>query len=1587
MAKSAQDRSQSKDADPAVWFVRAGGAKAYGPVPFQQLYKWAIENRIAPGATVSNDGTAWVPAESVAALRMEWMVRRSDGRAFGPFNLRATPVLVRAGILPSDATLAHVRSGKRLTVAEVIAADGDAQISPPPPEAPPAVDAPLQKNLEKEHQLRLEKEAEVTRLMEEFAAETDASSTLIDELKGYLDRQTAEIERLQDEAKSRDAEMKLRDEKPAGPAAEAPEQIKSLESLIQAEEARRADIEKQATGTQQELSNRVEALSGEKDDLVAKVIQAEQATQTARKGAAAEEEKLENLGRKHEEECSLRSERYQDLEARLTQTEAAAAAREVELEGQIQSLSDERDVVETDRQQLRAEKEEVEAVVIAREGEKIAAVHLQLEGSFAETQTMLAQLEEARQLQENTQAEVGSARSELAAYRDVADGELAAKADELRTATEKKNAAERERTRVLDQLAALNEALESSQKRLQGRDQDSAHKSKEFEQRCQKLESEREALRDRGRVLDRRVVELTSSEEKLQETLATGAKRVAELESRVSDDELRMGKDQDLLEAELKTRTEQNADLRAQLDRTQGALQASGDSAKEAQSRQHGGQETVLRLQGELTSLTQELTAARRGGEKEIAARDMRVAELEREIEARMAERDTHASEVERKQRQIDDAQKQFGRVQAELEKASGELADQRAQTKETQAHALQEETVRQEEKEAATTRFRTLEAELKHREVELAGLRDKLEQEESEVTTIKKGRKHREENLRGDIKRLKQDIETLGDHVNDGREALRQTRAELLQEREKAALQERERKQELHALQEELKNARAEHARAAQEMGTVAVQASQKDQDIAALTIQGQSLQSNLQSTEDARAELQRQREIAERESAKREAEFAEQSKSTKGELNRHIAELRQQIDAATNDTRAKTEELEKVRREFGERPPAGEADAEALREQLDADAKQHAEAQAALERAVGELKDRLTEEAEAASHGIKTEQELRAAAEAALAQAQKEFKRKVADGIQDLRDQLRSAEERRARAEESLKHIEEAGDKESAALHEASATLEAERGKTAKLEGDLKQARTDAQELRGAEEALLEEREKVQRTERARAEAAQAAEALKAKLAGERKKVGQARKAAEALKAKTKIELAAHGEKTRHAADDARKAIHMAETLKKTEAELASARTVAEEVEKERKKALDNEVREARDREAAEAGLMAEREKRTNAESALRRAVDERLSQVLALEAKVTQSERDAEQVTQEIKRLETQIQQTAQKEPLAPAAATRATIMTTPKTWHVRLEDRTVMGPVNFIELREWANQCRIYPGHEVSDDQISWRSAESVPELGMCWKIKLPDGTDYGPLNLFAVRDLVDNGSISSDAEVTHVDKGLTVTAGAIPSPEVVAVVTGSESPVQGNAEVTSRPEWHLKLDDDNIMGPVSLAELATWAAQCRLYPGHQVSKDKSSWTAVETVPELKMEWTVPLVDGSTYGPLNLFAIPDLIADGAVAGDAKVNHKLTRLEIPAARIPAPELLEFVREPGVPQQEETLGVEELAVRFETALERIEQLEKEIHSLHETTSGPPTETVVPRPPPLSIKAELQNRLNKIAEKLDDSE
>ena len=43
-----------------------------------------------------------------------------------------------------------------------------------------------------------------------------------------------------------------------------------------------------------------------------------------------------------------------------------------------------------------------------------------------------------------------------------------------------------------------------------------------------------------------------------------------------------------------------------------------------------------------------------------------------------------------------------------------------------------------------------------------------------------------------------------------------------------------------------------------------------------------------------------------------------------------------------------------------------------------------------------------------------------------------------------------------------------------------------------------------------------------------------------------------------------------------------------------------------------------------------------------------------------------------------------------------------------------------------------------------------------------------------------------------------------------------------------------------------------------------------------------------MPALEMKWMVTLVDGAEYGPINKFAVNDLIADGSVSEDAELVH---------------------------------------------------------------------------------------------------
>lgn len=96
-----------------------------------------------------------------------------------------------------------------------------------------------------------------------------------------------------------------------------------------------------------------------------------------------------------------------------------------------------------------------------------------------------------------------------------------------------------------------------------------------------------------------------------------------------------------------------------------------------------------------------------------------------------------------------------------------------------------------------------------------------------------------------------------------------------------------------------------------------------------------------------------------------------------------------------------------------------------------------------------------------------------------------------------------------------------------------------------------------------------------------------------------------------------------------------------------------------------------------------------------------------------------------------------------------------------------WHLRISDGTVFGPVTPDDLRGWAEQGRIVPGHEVSEDGQNWTPAERLPLLEMVWKVQV-EGGEIGPVNIRAIADLLRDGTASPDTRIVNTITGETAT---------------------------------------------------------------------------------------------------------------------------------------------------------------------------------------------------------------------------
>lgn len=94
-----------------------------------------------------------------------------------------------------------------------------------------------------------------------------------------------------------------------------------------------------------------------------------------------------------------------------------------------------------------------------------------------------------------------------------------------------------------------------------------------------------------------------------------------------------------------------------------------------------------------------------------------------------------------------------------------------------------------------------------------------------------------------------------------------------------------------------------------------------------------------------------------------------------------------------------------------------------------------------------------------------------------------------------------------------------------------------------------------------------------------------------------------------------------------------------------------------------------------------------------------------------------------------------------------------------------------------------------------------------------------------------------------------------------------------------------------PTWRVKLSNGAVYGPIEPGELRTWAEECRLAPGDQVSSDTGNWVNVETLPELTMQWMVEMVSGEIFGPVHLHAVVDFFHSRLVLPSSRLINRVT------------------------------------------------------------------------------------------------
>ena len=91
-------------------------------------------------------------------------------------------------------------------------------------------------------------------------------------------------------------------------------------------------------------------------------------------------------------------------------------------------------------------------------------------------------------------------------------------------------------------------------------------------------------------------------------------------------------------------------------------------------------------------------------------------------------------------------------------------------------------------------------------------------------------------------------------------------------------------------------------------------------------------------------------------------------------------------------------------------------------------------------------------------------------------------------------------------------------------------------------------------------------------------------------------------------------------------------------------------------------------------------------------------------------------------------------------------------------------------------------------------------------------------------------------------------------------------------------------------WFLKVDENQIRGPVPFDTLREWAEAGSLKADEEISRDGRTWQTAASLPTLELEWIANIGGGEQYGPFNLLAAPQLVARGILKPDSVLRREV-------------------------------------------------------------------------------------------------